>query len=203
MSRSAYSPTALSQRSNALELTKTGSQPVWVRLLAAESQEATWRLLEVFTRQGTPFEVRLSWSAGNSTGASCRLTAAGAARVCVHARSLCLEVLNLADVAEACATVEDGLVPTANVWEVRAESDGQADVELPIPPFASRFHVHLAERKALAGCLISLFDGQGTLRGTFSGSNPRERGIPLGGAGRITVRTIVPTALRAVFELVL
>jgi hypothetical protein len=83
-----------------------------VTLLDAEAEVDTWRIVEVFSRTGLPFDVDLSWSSGSGTGASARVTVAKAARICLHARSLRVvgdqprEVANRVGV-----TVADGFTP--------------------------------------------------------------------------------------------
>jgi len=195
--------TELSHRSDSQELPPiSGGLVTSHDLLNAESDGAAWRLIEAFSERGLPFELALRWSGGSGTGASGKLTIANASRVCIFARSLTLSAANLANTPNRVGvTVADGFAPTANVWEYRASCDGHTPIQLPVPPFALSFQVHLAKRGTLPRSVISLFDGTGALSSQYSGAAQAASGIPVGGAARIEVLTPSPTALRGVFRL--
>jgi hypothetical protein len=179
-----------------------GNSVQWFDLISVQSQVETWRIVEVFSDKGFPFALELSWTAAGSTGAHALLTVSHAARVSVFANGLTARARSLAPDAHAVSlTVADGFAQTANVWEESASSDGSNPVELDIPPFATRFHLHLAETDALDGTTITLLDGNSVARARFGANALPPAGIPVGGASRLSIVTTQPTELRTVFEL--
>lgn len=173
-------------------------------LLSAESERDTWRIVEVFSRTGAPFEVELAWSAGSGSGAVAQVTVARSARICIFARSLRIRAGNLAsDTNRVGVTVADGYGQTRNQWEHRATSPDQGvSQEVPIPPFARSVRLEVADPTQLPGSTIKVFDGEGTLRATVAGDTQPESGVPVGGAGKVEVEAGA-TAYRAVFALAL
>lgn len=188
-------------RSQRLELTSSGPKMTGT-LLDVTFQRDGWRIVEGFSEKGRPFELTLRWSTANATGTWVKVTVAHAARICVFARSLLLDVVNLSNQAHSViGRVADGFSQTANVWEHRATSVGGKPLSLPIPPFAAAFHLHLAERDALPGTVISLLDGTEKVRARFSAANQPPGGILVGGAGRLEVLTQKEIDLRGIFTL--
>lgn len=195
--------TDLSHRSDAKELPPaSGTLFPSCELLNADSGAAAWRLVECFSERGLPFELVLRWSGGAGSGAHARMTVAHASRVCVFARSLTIQAINLTITPNRVGvTVADGFAPTANVWEQRTSCDGVSPVALSVPPFALSFQVQLADRTALPRTSISIFDGLGALQSQLFGLNQPGIATPVGGAGRIDVLTGGATNLRAIFQL--
>lgn len=173
-------------------------------LLQGESQYATWRLVEVFSDKGLPFELELRWSGGAGSGAWSKLTVASATRICLFARSITLRAANLSsDVNRVGVTIADGFAPTTNTYEQRDTCDAVTPVRFSIPPFAQTFSLQLADRGKLPGAVISFFDGTGAVRGQVSGATQPGEGILVGGTGRIEVLTSSPTDLKGIFTLAL
>lgn len=197
-----HSKADMSIRAGTAELAAFAGQLRFQDLLKGEAEQGAWRLVEAFSEGGQPFELEARWSAGTGSGASIKLTIAHASRVCLFARSLTLSVANLTNsLNRVGVTVADGFAPTANVWEYRATCDGVTAVRVPVPPFALFLQAHLADRTALPGSIISLFDGMGALMSQYSGTSQPGSGIPVGGAGRIEILTSSATNLRGVFHL--
>ena len=179
--------------------------PKPVELLTAEAELDTWRIVEVFSRTGLPFEVDLSWSSGSGSGAHALVTVSRSARICVLARSLKVLASNLANLTNRVGvTVADAYAATENQWEVTDLAAVQGvEQELPLPPFARKVRVELADPTGLPATVLRLYDGQDSLRSTVMGDLQPPEGIPLGGARRLTLAAGAPTAWRAVFTLCL
>lgn len=174
-----------------------------VELLTAEAELDTWRIVEVFSRTGLPFEVDLSWSSGSGSGAGAQITVARSARICVLARSLRLQAASLAPVLNRVGvTVADGFAPTRNQWEVRGTVVEGAPLEAPVPPFAETCRVDVGDLATVPETLIRLFDALGTVRGAYNAALQPFIGIPVGGAAKVVVtHNQAGTAARVVFTL--
>lgn len=194
--------TDLTIRANTVELPALSGNPVYRPLLSTEADAAAWRLLDLFTSDGAPFEVMLAWSAGSGSGASAQLTVARASRVAVYARSLIVRVANLdGAVSRVGVTAADGFALSRNVFEFRGSSDGITPVDVPIPAFAEGVRLDLADASLLAASRIQLFDGTGGQRADVPGDNQPAGGVPIGGAATLRVTTTAATLLRVVFTL--
>ena len=183
--------------------------PVWdtalklVSLLDAEAELDTWRIVEVFSKTGLPFEVELGWSSGGGSGSGAKITVARSARICVFARSLQVRAGNLADLVNRVGiTVADAYAVTVNQWEHRDSSPDQGvQLDVPIPPFARFVRVELADPSGLPTTNLKVYDGLGTLTATVAGDKQPPIGIPVGGARRFTVTSGSVGEWRAVYTL--
>jgi hypothetical protein len=174
-----------------------------VELLNTESEVDTWRIVEVFSRTGLPFEADLSWSSGTGSGAGAQVTVARSARICVLARSLRISTTNLAKkVNRVGVTVADGFAPTRNTWEVPTGVGEGTPLEVAVPPFAETFRLELAELGAYPNTQIAVKDALGDTRGSYNAALQPASGIPVGGASKIAATTTHPgTLARVVFHL--
>lgn len=164
--------------------------------------EADWRLLETYSYAGLPYELLLEWSAGSATGALARITVPAAARVCVLARHLLVRAANLASEANAvAAVVGDAFAETRNFYEWRGHCDGAEAVQITVPRFATKAHLHVSDRSLLNDTVISLLDGTLSCRAQFGALIQPPGGIPLGAARRIDVLTAGAADVRALFSL--
>lgn len=172
----------------------------WVRLLDAEAERDTWRIVEVFSRTGAPFDVDLTWSAGTGSGAGAKVTVSRSTRICVFARSLRVAAMNLtAAINRVGVTVGDGFAVTSNLYEVRGHADKSFDID--IPSFGRRGRVELADPAALAGSVIRVLDGFAAIRASLPCALQPPDGFAIGGAHRLQLVPSVPTDFRAVFTL--
>lgn len=189
-------------RSQRKVLSELGKETSVGQLLEVVFQRGAWRIVEVFSQEGRPFELELRWSAAKSSGAWVKLTTSHALRVSVFAKSLTLKASNLSSEPNTVTgRVDDGFSQTANVWEHRARTDGTTPLSIPIPPFAAAFRLDLADREALARATITLLDGQGTARARYSAATQPAGGVALGGAGRLEIATEDSIDLRGIFTL--
>lgn len=172
-------------------------------LLDAEAELDTWRIVEVFSKTGLPFEVELAWSSGGGSGSEAKVTVARSARICVFARSLRVRAGNLADAVNRVGiTVADAYAVTENQWEHRDSSPDQGvQLDVPVPPFARFVRVELADPTGLPTTNLRVYDGLNALMASVAGDQQPAAGIPVGGARRFTVTSGSIGAWRAVFTL--
>jgi hypothetical protein len=198
------SPTALTTRSDGKTLPAMGEAPKPEDLLDTEARRGAWRIVELFSTDGAPFEVELSWSSGSGAGASARLTIARAGRVSVFARALRVRAANLSDAENRVGvTVADGQAATRNVLEVTGELGENATQGLEVPAFAHSVTLELADHALLAGASLRVLDGQGTLRSTTAADEQSSGGVPIGGASKVEIQAAAACAYRAIFHLAL
>ena len=199
--------TDLTTRANAVELPPGLGPPApgpgpSVGLLSAEAEKDAWRVVELFTREGLPFEAELAWSSGSGSGASARITVSNATRVCLLARSLTVRAANLAIAAQrAGITVADGFLPTRNQFEHRGQHVEGPPSEVRVPPFAERVRVELADLSAVTTTLIVLRDAVGQIRSVYPVATQPSEGLWVGGARTVELTTNNTVAFRAVFTL--
>ena len=189
--------TALSTRSDQADLPAASGSQVAGKpavLLTSEAEQDAWRLIEVFSRTGKPFEVELHWSSGGGSGASAKVTVAHAARICVMARSLRLSASNLAPVSNRVGvTVADGFVETRNRYEVPVALAIGEVLRVRPPPFAETFRVEVPTPASTSGqeeaaeASISVMDAFNQPRAVFTPSEQSCCGVPVGGADHIVV----------------
>lgn len=200
MARCALSRSADSRTLDALGAAGLKAVP----LLRGEAGDADWRLVEVWTDSGLPFELHLEWSSGTSGPRKAQLTVSRAARVCVFARSLALSAANLADATnQVNAAVADALIPTRNQLEVRGATVQLTQVLLTIPAFATHLRVELVEPTHLPDLQITVCDGTATLCGVTQGDAQPPEGVPMGGARVLTLLSPHAEEFRAIFTLAL
>ncbi len=198
------SATDLTTRSDFETLAAMGEALELQDLLDTEARAGAWRIVELFSGDGAPFQAELSWSSGSGAGAAARLTVARAARVAVFARALRVRVGNLSGSTNRVGvTVADGHAVTRNVLELRGQLAENAAQAIPIPPFAQTVHLELSDAALLPGAQVRVYDGQGTLRSTTAGDAQPSGGVPIGGASKLEVLAAGASAYRVLFDLAL
>ena len=200
------SRTELSVRADRVKLAGA-REPVWKDVLYSESDTDAWRIVEVSSLEGKPFDIELLWSAANGSGASAFITVPHSTRICVFARAVQVRVKNLDREENAVGvTIADGYAETRNQYEVRvnviqAEEEPEPDImptRVLIPPFAQRVWVEAAE-PGVEG-LIWTIDGDGRKRGVTRFEKQPGDGILVGGAKAIDC-WLGPYDFRVVFSL--
>jgi hypothetical protein len=195
----------LSTRADRVRL-EGAREPVWKDVLISEGDTDAWRIVEVSSFDGKPFDIELIWSAANGSGANALVTVPHATRICVFARTIQVRVKNLDRRENAVGvTIADGYAETRNQYEVRATGafDEELDeepgkVRIPIPPFAQRAWVEPSE--AGAEGFIMTIDGDGRRRGVTRVEKQPDSGIPVGGASELQL-WLGPMPFRVVFTL--
>ena len=174
----------------------------WKQLLYTEGDTDGWRIVEASSRNGRPFDMELSWSAANGSGAKALVTVAHAARVWVFARTVQVRMKNLSRIGNAVGvTIADGYAETRNQFEVRSPPELEAapgPVAIRVPAFAKTAWVECADPDA-DGLIVTL-DGEGRRRGATNLSSQPDGGIPVGGAGELQF-WLGPVPFRVVFRL--
>jgi len=181
--------------------------PVWRDVLYSESEEDAWRIVEVSSFEGKPFDIELLWSAANGSGAKAFVTVPHATRICVFARAVQVRVKNLDREPNVVGvTVADGYAETRNQYEVRVDSTFPVEEAVPdpvatrvlIPPFAQRAWVEAADPGTEG--FVWTIDGDNRRRGVTRFEEQPDTGILVGGAKAIDC-WLGPHDFRVVFTL--
>jgi hypothetical protein len=192
----------LTTRTDGADLAPFAPDAKPVDLLRAEAELDTWRIVEVFSRSGYPFDVSLEWSAGRGAGASALVTVSRSARISIFARSVRVVATNLSNQENrVVVTVADGFAPTRNQWEHKAHLVASDTALIPIPPFAETVRIDLADASLAPTSVIRVVDGLDTNVATHLVSDQPARGIPIGGAADLELTVPSDTDFRAVFHL--
>ena len=190
-------PPRLSRRSHQEMLAShsDGAALSFVDLLRAEACGGAWRIVEAYSASGGPFELHAAWSGGEGMGQEAKITVPRATRLSVYASSLSLKVANLSERPNRVGcNVADGYCVSGNQFEVRGVGAINAPPDLTIPPFATHLRVDCADRSHLSSLVVKVYDGVGVLQAEVLGDEQPNPGLPLGGAGRITL--VAPDDLR-------
>lgn len=177
------------------------SEAGWADVLQAEGETDAWRIVELSSAHGRPFDVELRWSSANGSGSIAHVTVARAARVCMFARTVVVRVKNLAALPNAVGvTIADGYAETRNQLEVRGDAQGEGPVAIRVPAFARTVWFEVADPEDREA-LIWTVDGEGKARGVTRLGEQPDNGVPVGGAGELWFWPARPQAFRAVFHL--
>ncbi len=205
----------LSRRSGNAKLPASlvaGSAGAEVEVLTAHSLgqgDGDWRIVDLWSDEGTPWEARLVWSGGGGAQRSAFLDVPRCTRVCVHATMLQVFGSNLSTSTNISAVVAiaDGQCDTENQWTVRGTgvqdiAGGAGNVAVVPPPWAKFVRLELSDSALLSTSFVELVDVNGTARGRYAGDKQPFPGAPIGDAA--TVRCVLPAgsfAYRVVFLL--
>ncbi len=177
-------------------------------VLTAQSEgqgEGDWRILDLWSDEGSPWEARVVWSGGGGALRTALVNVPKCVRVCVHATMIQVFGANLSTSAniQARAAIADGYCDTENQWTVRGTvlAQGQTVSAAP-PPWAKFARLELSDSTLLSTAFVELLDANGTARGRYAGNAQTQPGAPIGDAA--TVRLVLPGgtyAYRLVFLL--
>ncbi len=197
-------PTDLSTRSDQLTLLGTAAAEPFRDLLYAEAHQASWRIVEVFSGVGAPFEIELAWSSGQGVGAKVLISVPQATRICAYARGIRVRARNISQESNPVGvTIADGQTHTNNQWEVRGEITPSAPFLVPIPSFARCARLDLADPALASVTDLRLVDGDTILRARVPVDAQPDSGVLVGGAREAHVVSTGFTAFRLVFDLTL
>ena len=175
----------------------------WTPVLQAEAGRDTWRIVELFTVGGGPFDAELAWSSGSGVGAEAQVTVARATRVAIYARTLRVRARSLTPADNPVGvTVADGQASTRNQRELTGEAS-PTPVVVDVPPFARAVRLDLADASLLAGASLQLVDGLGDVRAQIPADQQPTAGVRVGGAAQVQVTASAPVPFRLVFDLTL
>ncbi|MFT5686105.1 MAG: hypothetical protein ACI8RZ_007060 [Myxococcota bacterium] len=171
-----------------------------------------WRIVELVSQSGQPFDAELRWTAGNGGNLKALVTVSRATRVGLFCLSLDVRVANLDDAINVVSGVvapARTFVQTHNQYEVRSGGGSGGSkvgttypVEIPIPPFADRLHFYVTDYANRSSWAIAVTDAQGTLRSYTTADTIPDSGLYIGGAGKIEVYDSAQVGeWRAVFSL--
>jgi hypothetical protein len=169
------------------------------------SGDGDWRIVDLWSDEGTPWEARLVWSGGGGAQRTAYLDVPKCTRVCVHATMLQVFGSNLSTSAavQARAAIADGQCDTENQWTVRGSvADAGTTVSVVPPPWAKFVRLELSDSTLLATSFIELRDANATTRARYAGNVQPAPGAPIGDAA--SLRLVLPAgtyAYRVVFLL--
>jgi len=204
----------LSRRSGTAKLPASliaGSAGAEVEVLTAHSMgqgDGDWRIVDLWSDEGSPWEARLVWSGGGGAQRSALLDVPRCTRVCVHATMLQVFGSNLSTSSpiSAVAAIADGQCDTENQWTVRGEVGqavgGSGTVDVSPPPWAKFARLELSDDALLSTSFVEFVDVNGTTRCRYPADKQPFPGAPIGDAA--TVRCDLPAgtfAPRLVFLL--
>lgn len=192
----------LSVRADRLTL-KPAHEAGWLDVLHSEGECDNWRIVELSSAHGRPFEAEVTWSAANGSGSSARVTVAHAGRVGIYARTVGVRVKNLHFLPNAIGvTVADGFANTRNQLEVRGEGSASGPEAIRVPPFARSVRIETYDPDDTSG-VIWVIDAENKQRAAVRVADQPPEGIPIGGAHEIWFwpQREAPLPFRAVFHL--
>ena len=183
--------TRLSRRSHLETLRAYTGTLSLVDLIRAEACQGAWRIVEVVSGTGAPFELKVSWSAGDGAGQAAKMTVARGTRFSIFAASLTLRAANLSSRENRVSCmVSEGYCVSENHYEVRGEGSSNEPVPVEIPPFARSVRLDVSPATGLVGSALTVNDGLGTTRAEVLGDAQPAGGLPLAGAGALLL--VVP-----------
>ena len=201
----------LSRRAGTAKLTAStvaGTAGEEAEVLTAHSEgvgDGAWRLIDLWSDEGTPWQARVSWSGGGGAQRTAKLDVPNSTRLCIHATMVQVFGANLSTSAniQARAAIADGYCDTENQWTVRGTVTDQGQtVNATPPPWAKFARLELSDSTLLGSAFVELLDVNGTARGRYAANAQPAPGAPIGDAA--TVRLVLPGgtyAYRLVFLL--
>ena len=196
------SPTRLSRRSHQETLKAYTGTTKLVDHLVAEACAGAWRIVEVVSGSGGPFELVVAWSSGDGAGQEAKMTVARGTRFCVFASSLKVRAGNLSSRENRVSCmVSEGYCVSENHYEVRGEGGSNEAVPIEIPPFARSVRLDTSPASGLVSSTLYVNDGLGTTRAEVVGDEQPAGGLPLAGAGALLVDVPAGTSYRVTFTL--
>lgn len=188
----------LSRRSGTAKLTAStvaGTAGDEGEVLTAHSEgvgDGAWRLIDLWSDEGTPWQARVSWSGGGGAQRTAKLDVPNSTRLCIHATMVQVFGANLSTSAniQARAAIADGQGETENQWTVRGDTSqvvggGASTVDVVPPPWAKFVRLELSDSTLLASAFLELRDANATTRGRYAASSQPQPGAPVGDAASI------------------
>ncbi len=173
------------------------------------SGDGDWRIIDLWSDEGSPWEAKLVWSGGGGAQRTAYLDVPKCTRVCVHATMLQVFGSNLSTSASisARAAIADGQCDTENQWTVRGSSaqligGGGGNVDVTPPPWARFARLEVSDSTVAPTTFVELLDINATTRARYAVDKQPAPGVPLGDAA--TVRCVLPSgsfSYRVVFLL--
>lgn len=169
--------------------------------------ESDWRVVDLWSDEGTPWAARVVWSGGGGALRAVKLDVPACARLCVHATTVQVFGGNLSGTADvnARAAIADGRCEAQNQFTTRgsvAQAASPSTVDTTPPPWAAFVRLELSDATLLPSAALALRDVNGTPRGQYAADQQPHPGAPVGDAA--TVRVSLPAgtfAWRLVFLL--
>lgn len=194
-------PTELPVRSEVAKLPPRVGAVRSQAVLHGSACAPTWRVVEAASLGGMPFELDVRWAAASGAPMSARATVGRSTRVCVFARSIEVQLGNLAGVEHDVAVhVADSsaFVETRNVLEWVSDVAADLPLVVPVPPLARSARLEVGSSDGPSGDL-TLWDGLERKVAVVSLADMPPEGVLLAGVRRLESRA--SAAHRVVFAL--
>lgn len=157
-------------------------------LPAGVNGASTWRIVELWSTDGLPWQATVEWSGGAAGLRRARVLVPQATRVCVNANTVVVSGASLATASEnnVWVAIEDGYGQYQNQWVDPGSAPAAGTVALPPPPpFAQHVRLELSDTGLYAGSYLELYDAAGTLRARYRADQQPHPGVPLGDAVKL------------------
>ncbi len=188
----------LSRRSGFAKLsasTVAGTAGAEGEVLTAQSLgqgDGDWRIIDLWSDEGTPWEARVVWSGGGGAQRTVFLDVPNSVRLCVHATMVQVFGSNLSTSTniQGRAAIADGQTDTENQWTVRGDTSqviggGASTADVKPPPWARFVRLELSDSTLLGTAFIELQDVNGTTRARYAGTGQPQPGAPIGDAANV------------------
>lgn len=176
-------------------------------LAGAQADWTEWRLLELWTDQGLPWEATVEWAGAQAAGQRVTITVPGAARLCIAATSIkrvaCTNLVPFPQTARVAVGSVDSTITCRNHRMFTVESGGglAGFVDLDVPAYGERLYVTPSDPAAFATTLVDLFDPTGTIIASYNLTQQPSTGQPV--VGCTTARIHPPAGVRCIADFAL
>ena len=177
-------------------------------LLAGATADWTeWRLLELWSDQGLPWEATVEWSGSQATGQIATFTVPGSARFCCAATSIKrIKAVNLtakAHIVRVAVGSVDSTITCRNhrMYPIAAGGGIAGFVDIEIPPYGERLYVTPSDPLAFATTTVDLFDPLGALIASYTLTQQPAAGQPV--TGCTVARIHPPVGVRCIADIAL
>jgi len=160
-----------------------------VLLAGATSNVTAWRLVELFSDKGLPWEADISWTGATATGARAQITVSGgSARFCMAAMAVqsiaARNRSNEAQMVRVSVASLPGPVTCYNQFlDVSVMPGG--GLSLSPPPYATKVFIVPQAQADIAATTVELYDGNQLLVGQYLLAQQ-----PAGGEPIVGIRTV-------------
>lgn len=164
-------------------------------LNSAMANSTAWRVLEVWSDEGLPFEVLLLWTGANAGGQRARFTVGGgSARFCFAGRGITgVNVTNRASVRQfvkAAVASTPGPITTYNHFQQSVIYQG-GQLTIQPPPYSDRVKILATSAADAAATTVSLLDGALNVVGSYLLSAQPSNGEAVSGIRELSIVGVV------------
>lgn len=165
-------------------------------LAGATAFETGWRVLELWSEEGLPWEADIRWTGGGAGGQRALVTVAGGtARICICAKAiLSVKPTNLssdAHLVKVAVSSVGSAITCHNHYLMVRFGGKEPRISVRPPPYATYLRVTGSDPTAAAGAFLELLDGLGELVARLPLSDQPSGGQPVTGIRQVD---LIPVA---------